>query len=98
MFAALGAFAAAVVATVSPAALGLQVLVAVVVAAVGVLGVRPYVSRITDRRHQSLHVAKGVHGGIVGQSVMTLDEVGDEHHAGHALLAGERWLATSGSG
>ena len=98
MFVALGAFAAAAVALGSPDALGLQCAVAVAVAAVGVIGVRPFMSRITDRRHFNSHVAKGVHGGIVGQNCITLDEVGDEHHAGHALLAGERWLAVSGSG
>jgi membrane protein implicated in regulation of membrane protease activity len=98
MFGAIGAFAAAVIAVVSPGALGLQCAVAVFVAAVGVLGVRPFMSRITDRRNLGTHVVKGVHGGIVGQSCLTLDEVGDDHHPGHALLAGERWLATSGSG
>jgi membrane protein implicated in regulation of membrane protease activity len=98
MFVAIGAFAAAVVAIGSPDALGLQCLVAVAVAAAGVVGVRPLMSRITDRRHFSTHVARGVHGGIVGQNCITLDEVGDAHHAGHALLAGERWLAVSGSG
>jgi membrane-bound ClpP family serine protease len=54
-------------------------------------------SRITHRRIDG-NVAKGVHGGIVGQNALTLDVVGDEHHVGHALLAGEKWLATSGSG
>jgi membrane protein implicated in regulation of membrane protease activity len=98
LFGALGAFAAAALAFASPDAVLLQLVVAVLVAVVGVAGVRPFMSRITDRRSSALHVAKGVHGGIVGQQVLTLDEVGDTHHAGHALLAGERWLATSGSG
>ncbi|HVT78842.1 MAG TPA: NfeD family protein [Acidimicrobiales bacterium] len=98
MFGAIGAFAAAVIAVLLPGALGLQCASAVAVAAVGVLGVRPFMSRITDRRHLNSHVAKGVHGGIVGQNCLTLDDVGDEHHAGHVLLAGERWLAVSGSG
>jgi membrane protein implicated in regulation of membrane protease activity len=97
MFGAIGAFAAAVVAIALPGALALQCVVAVAVAAAGVFGVRPMMSGITHRRVDG-RVAKGVHGGIVGEIVLTLDEVGDEHHAGHALLAGERWLATSGSG
>jgi membrane protein implicated in regulation of membrane protease activity len=97
MFGAIGAFAAAVIAVGAPGALGLQCAVAVAVALVGVLGVRPFMSRITHRKVDG-HVAKGVHGGIVGQSALTLDVVGDEHHVGHALLAGEKWLATSGSG
>jgi membrane-bound ClpP family serine protease len=35
---------------------------------------------------------------LVGQAALTVDEVGDEHHPGHALLAGERWLAVSENG
>jgi membrane protein implicated in regulation of membrane protease activity len=96
MFAAIGAFAAAAIAAGSPGAIGAQVAVAVVVSAAGVLGVRPFMSSITHR--QRGHVVIGVHGGIVGQKVLTLDEVGNAHHVGHALLAGEKWLATSGSG
>ena len=97
IFAALGAFAAAAIALASPGALGAQTITAIAVAGVGVVGMRPFVSRFADLRGGG-HVAKGVHGGIVGQEVLTLDEVGDVHHVGHALLAGERWLATSGSG
>ncbi len=97
LFGALGAFAAAGIAFASPDAIAVQVAAAGVVAVVGVMGVRPFMSSITHRRVGG-HVTRGVHGGIVGQTVMTLDTVGDEHHAGHALLAGERWLATSGSG
>jgi membrane protein implicated in regulation of membrane protease activity len=33
--------------------------------------------------------------GLVGQPAMTVDTVGDEHHPGHALFAGERWLAVT---
>ncbi|HUR77853.1 MAG TPA: NfeD family protein [Acidimicrobiales bacterium] len=97
LFAALGAFAAALVAAGNADALGLQCAVAVAVSGAGVLGVRPFMSSITHRQRGG-HVAIGVHGGIVGQNVLTLDEVGDSHHVGHALLAGEKWLATSGSG
>jgi hypothetical protein len=39
-----------------------------------------------------------VHGTLVGEEVITLDVVGDAHAIGHVRLAGERWLATSGSG
>lgn len=35
---------------------------------------------------------------LVGQRAITVDEVGDEHHPGHALLAGERWLAVTDAG
>jgi membrane-bound ClpP family serine protease len=44
------------------------------------------------------HVARGVHGGLVGQEALTLDEVGDSPRFGHVRLVGERWLAVSGSG
>ena len=96
LFAALGALAAAVVAVGAPNAIGLQAAVAVGVAAVGVVGVRPLISRAVHTNRGG-HAAKGVHGGLVGQEVLTLDEVGDEHRAGHVRLAGERWLAVSGT-
>ena len=97
LFAAIGALAAAVVALVAPGAYALQTSVAVGLATAGVVGVRPYVSRIVHR-HRGGAVARGVHGGLVGQEVVTLDEVGDAHNAGHVRLAGERWLAVSGTG
>ena len=37
-----------------------------------------------------------MHGGLVGQEVLTLDAVGDSRPPGHVRLAGERWLAVSG--
>ena len=96
LFVALGAFAAGVVALVAPDNIGLQTLVAVAVSIGGVILVRPYVSNVFHR-HRGGHVALGVHGGLVGQEAVTLDEIGDAHHVGHVRLAGERWLAvTSG--
>ncbi len=97
LFGSLGAFAAAAVAVGAPSALGAQAVVAVGVAVAGVVVVRPMVSNAYERRHQSQHVARGVHGGLVGQEAMTLDEVGDDHSVGHVRLVGERWLAVSGS-
>ena len=94
MFGALGSFAAAAVAVALPHQLLVQVLVFLVLTGVGIAAVRPYVSRAFDRRRGG-HVARGVHGGIVGQHVLTLDEIGDLHHPGHVRLAGERWLAVS---
>ena len=96
LFFAIGAFAAGIVAVVAPSAIGLQALVAVAVSIAGVILVRPYVSN-AFHRHKGGHVARGVHGGLVGQEAVTLDEVGDVHQIGHVRLAGERWLAvTSG--
>jgi len=85
LFGAAGAFAAAIVAAIAPTAYPAQVIVAVVVAAVGIIAARPMVS-------------EAMHGTFVGEEVMTLDVIGDAHQVGHVQLVGERWLAVSGSG
>ena len=95
LFGALGAFGAAFVALMAPSAYLLQATVAVGVSIVGIGPVRPYVSRVFARRHDG-HVGPGVHGGLVGQEVITLDQVGEASASGHVRLAGERWLAVSG--
>ena len=95
LFGAIGALAAAVIAAFLPDAILLQGLVAVVLTVVGVVVARPFVSR-AFHQHRGGHVTRGVHGGLVGQEAVTLDEVGDEHSIGHVRLAGERWLAISG--
>jgi membrane protein implicated in regulation of membrane protease activity len=97
LFGAVGAFAAAIVALVSPDATAVQGGVAVAVAAVGVVTLRPYVSRALHHPRGG-HVALGVHGGIVGAEAITTDEVGDAHRPGHVRLVGERWLAYSAGG
>ncbi|MBK9177986.1 MAG: NfeD family protein [Acidimicrobiales bacterium] len=96
LFGSLGAFAAAAVAGVAPSAIPLQVAVAVAVALLGILLVRPYVSR-SLHTHLESRPGRGVHGTLVGEEVITLDLVGDETRPGHVRLAGERWLAVSGS-
>ena len=95
-FAAVGCLGGAVVAAVRPDDVALQLGVAVVLAGVGVLALRPYVKKRFE--HHSDFVPVGVHGGLVGQVALTLDEVGDISHVGHAQLAGERWLALSHDG
>jgi membrane protein implicated in regulation of membrane protease activity len=97
LFAAIGSLAASAVALAVPSAIPLQLVVAVVVALAGVVAVRPAVSRAFPR-HLGGHVARGVHGGIVGQEALTLDEVGARHARGHVRMTGERWLAVSGAG
>ncbi|MEY2423930.1 MAG: inner membrane protein [Acidimicrobiaceae bacterium] len=92
LFVAIGAFAAGIVALVAPDAYVLQAIVATAVSIAGVILIRPYVSNVYHR-HRGGHVAIGVHGGLVGQQAVTLDEVGDQHQIGHVRLAGERWLA-----
>jgi membrane protein implicated in regulation of membrane protease activity len=96
LFAAVGCFAGAVVAVFAPDAIALQ-LVATVLLAVGGIGlVRPRMSAALLARHGSHH-SRGVHGGFVGQEVVTLDLVGGVGRVGHVELAGERWLAVSGA-
>ncbi len=97
LFGAIGCFAAAIVAAIAPSAIALQAGTAVVMAGVGVVTVRPYVSRAFAHRRDG-NVAIGVHGGLTGQEAITLDVVGDLGRVGHVKLVGERWLATSGSG
>ena len=96
LFVAVGCFAAAVVAVVAPDAIALQVATAVVVAAAGLLLLRGRVSAAFGHRHES-NGQRGVHGGLVGQEVVTLDVVGGVGRVGHVQLAGERWLAISGA-
>ena len=96
LFGAIGAFAAALVALVVPSAIPLQVAVAIVAATLGILLVRPHMSERLHH-HYDGKLGRGVHGALVGEEVLTLDVVGDDHHPGHVRLAGERWLAISGA-
>jgi len=98
LFGAAGCFAATLVAAVAPSAIPAQVAVAVAVAVVGILAVRPLVSRRFHQHEDHGPLGRGVAGTLVGEEVLTLDVVGDLHCTGHVRLAGERWLATSGSG
>ena len=66
-------------------------------AGVGIVGVRPYVSRAVMHR-RGTRVAHGVHGGLVDSEVQALDRIGGETAPGHVKLSGERWLAVSGDG
>jgi len=98
LFAAAGAFAAAIVSVFLPEAYALQVGAAVVIAGVGIVAIRPWMSQSMHRRQDGARLGRGVHGTLVGEEVLTLDTVGDARHLGHVKLAGERWLASSGSG
>jgi membrane protein implicated in regulation of membrane protease activity len=96
IFGGIGAAAAALVALGAPDAYAAQGGTAVAVAIVGVWFARPYVSAVYERRHQAAHVAKGVHGGLIGHEAVTLDEVGGPGtSSGHVRFVGERWLARS---
>ena len=98
LFASIGAFAAAVTALLSPTAYILQGVIFVAITVVGVATLRPVVSAVYERRHPAGPRIRGVHGGLIGQDAVTLDRVAGESDVGHALLAGERWLAVSGDG
>jgi inner membrane protein len=95
LFAGIGCFAGAVVALIAPGAIAAQVLAAVLVAVLGIVLIRPHMSQALLARHGPHH-SRGVHGGFVGQEVVTLDLVGGVGRVGHVELAGERWLAISG--
>jgi membrane protein implicated in regulation of membrane protease activity len=95
LFVALGAFAAAIVAVFAPGALVAQVATVGIVTGVGIPVLRPRISAAFAHHYDGVAV-KGVHGGLVGQEVLTLDEVGDIDRIGHVRLAGERWRAVSG--
>ena len=94
LFGALGSLVAIVVAVIAPTAVGVQVLVAAAVAIVGIVVVRPLLRPLLRVRQDGL-IARGVHGGFVGQSALSLDAIGDALHPGHVRLEGERWLAIS---
>lgn len=96
IFVAAGAAAAAIVAAIAPSQHVLQIAVAIVVATIGVLAVRPYVSR-AFARHGAASVVRGVHGGIIGAEVLTIDEIAT-HTPGHIRLLGETWLAVTKDG
>lgn len=93
LFGAVGAGVAAAIALVRPNAIPAQFICALIAVVVGVVVVRPYVSRAFPRSTTS-PVATGVHGGFIGEKVFVLDLVSSEP-GGHVRLAGESWLATT---
>ena len=93
IFLAFGAFAAGLLDLAVPTSpIWLQATLAVVVALLGVVIGRPFLSQRLKRRGEA-PLTPGVHGGFVGQRVLALDDLGDELHPGHVRLAGETWLA-----
>jgi membrane protein implicated in regulation of membrane protease activity len=98
LFVAVGCFAAAVAAVIGPEAYIAQAVVASVASVAGIGLVRPTLRAAYERRHPGALVSRGVHGGIIGQEALALDEIGDAHAPGHVRLVGERWLAIAESG
>lgn len=95
VFVAVGLLAAAVTAAVGVPVWG-QLVTLSAVSLVGLGVARPPLARALMRSRSPLPLP-GVQD-LVGQTALTVDVVGDEHHPGHALLAGERWLAIVESG
>ena len=90
-FLALGALAAALA-----AALGVNVIVQAVVfllvAVLGIVLVRPLVTRLRGPR-----LVSGA-GGMIGQEAIVVEPIEGPHQPGHVQIAGERWLAESVDG
>jgi membrane protein implicated in regulation of membrane protease activity len=95
VFAAVGAAAAAAVALAAPDAYAAQGLTVVVITALGVWLARPYVSAVYERRHPTLAVTRGVHGGLIGHEALAIDDVAGPGSVGHVRFVGETWLATT---
>lgn len=92
IFLALGAAVAGIVAAVT-GSLSLEVVVFAIVSIGGAVVGRPPLMRMVHHRNQ-MPLLPGV-GQLVGQMAIVADSIGDEHHPGHAVIAGERWLAVT---
>ncbi len=98
IFGAAGSAAAAIVALVAEDAYALQIAVAIAVAVLGVLLVRPYVSKVFESHGPGDRIG-GVHGGLISARGVTLDVVGsDVAPTGHVRILGETWLAVTAIG
>jgi membrane protein implicated in regulation of membrane protease activity len=96
LFVAVGAAGAALT-DLAAGSLWLQGLIFAILTLAGLSLVRPV---LLTRFQRSMPIVKfrGIQAsadGLVGQPAITVDTVGDEHHPGHALFAGERWLAVT---
>ena len=93
IFLAAGAFAGGLVAFLVPdSPIWIQGLLAIAVAGLGVVVIRPVLARRLQGPGPGA-ISPGVHGGFVGQRALAMDAIGDELHPGHVRLAGETWLA-----
>ena len=96
LFVALGSAAAAIT-DIAGGSLWLQGLLFAVICISGWALVRPVLRARFDRA-TPIATVPGIQAsaeGLIGQRGITLDTVGDEHHPGHLLFAGDRWLAVS---
>ena len=97
LFAALGCFAAAAVASVAPDAIAAQVATAVVVAAAGSCSARGRVSAAFAHHYEGEHVPRCPRGAGRAGGGHARSSSGVPDRVGHVRLAGERWLAVSGA-
>ncbi len=91
VFLAAGALAAAL-AALAGANVYLQAGIFLVVALVGILGLRPLLIRRRGPR-----LVSGAQG-MIGQTGVVVEPIRGEHGAGHVRLAGESWPAVSADG
>ena len=98
VFGAAGSVAAAIVALFAEDAYALQIAVAIAVAILGIVLVRPYVSKAFESHGPNDRIG-GVHGGLISARGITLDIVGSETApSGHVRILGETWLAVTAIG
>ncbi len=95
LFFVVGAIAAAIAAQLGVSQVG-QIIVFVVVSIVGVAVARPPMMHYLKRRGAP-EVLSGAQG-MIGRDATVVDDIVDEHHPGHVLIAGERWLAIPADG
>lgn len=94
IFLAVGAFAATIV-TAAGVPLWLSAVVFAAASLGGTVLLRPALRHAVDRRAGPRLALPGSSDSLIGSSALTVDSVGDEHHPGHARLAGESWLAVT---
>jgi membrane protein implicated in regulation of membrane protease activity len=94
LFFVVGAIAAAIAAQLGLSQVG-QIVVFAAVSVVGVLAGRPPIMHYLKRR--TPEVLSGAQA-MIGRDATVVDAILDEHHPGHVLIAGERWLAIPAGG
>jgi membrane protein implicated in regulation of membrane protease activity len=96
LFFVVGALAAAVAAWLGLSEVG-QIVVFAVVSIVGVVAARPPMMHYLKERRGTPEVLSGAEA-MIGRDATVVDDILDEHHPGHVLIAGERWLAIPADG
>jgi membrane protein implicated in regulation of membrane protease activity len=95
LFFVVGAVAAAIAAQLGVSQVG-QIIIFALVSIVGVLAARPPMMHYLKRGGVP-EVLSGAQA-MIGRDATVVDDILDEHHPGHVLIAGERWLAIPADG